>query len=277
MKKTFQLSRYLLTIFICLIGLGNLLLYVSQDFYTIVCHFRSEITGRPYYPVGEKYWAHKCNNPQLLTEMLPHYSGIELDIFFYPQADGGLYIVAHSEEDNMDNPLDNFFAILSSQKDTGIWLDFKNLDSKNSSAAVEELNRLVKIHNINPQRLVIESPNFIELGKFHQQGYYTSYYCPVDEQRYIQSNKFHNEFKEKVNLAVKSGNVSAVSFPEQYYPLVKASDIETDLLTWYGDDEWFMFFVPVRNTEQERRVKAIEADSQIKIILVDSASISFYY
>ena len=112
----------------------------------------------------------------------------------------------------------------------------------------------------------MESGNYVCLGMFHAKGYYTSYYCPVNDERYLRTDAHKEEYIHLINDAVKSGNVDAVSFDAEYYPLVKMAGTNADLLAWHvGNYSWWEFSF-------DRKLKPLLEDSQVKVILVSKHS-----
>ncbi len=270
--KQISMIHWLIIIIVFIVVAGRLLLHFSPTFRMEAHRFRSKIAKQPFYPIGSKYWAHQCNDLRMLEEMIHIYPGIELDIRFHLVGESGIFDMTHNPRPTTENPLENAFVLLSPPKKVHIWLDFKNLDEKNAGPALRELDRLVDVYQINKERLIIESPDYVRLGLFHQHGYYTSFYCPTDEKRYLRETSHQQEYAKIVNEAVNSGNVDAISFQEQYYPLIKALNVNVEFLTWYGSEKWRFFFFKKPDEEKQTRRRLIENDPQVKVILVNPPS-----
>lgn len=76
-------------------------------------HVRDDLVMARLFPIPTKFWAHRCNDPRKIEEAMALYSGVELDIIFYPAPDGGIFEVSHDLQSKVAHPLDDFFAILS--------------------------------------------------------------------------------------------------------------------------------------------------------------------
>lgn len=266
MKKS-KLRRFgglLAAIGLLAIGL-KLAFRLSPDLRWAVMAYRDEAV-RAVCPIAPKLWAHRCNDTRKLEEMMALYDGVEMDITFYPSADGGRFDTSHDPQPSPAHPLDDFFAAFAPPHETKVWLDFKNLNEKNAAPALRELERLTAAYRIDKARLVVESGNWPYLAAFREKGYYTSYYCPVDTARYLKTDAHRAEYFEKVRAAARSGHVDAVSFPASYYELVKASGVDADLLVWHTRGErWWRFFV-------EPALRRMLGDDQVKAILVNAPS-----
>ena len=210
----------------------------------------------------QKIYTHRCDSVEKVKEQIGKVIGVELDITFYP--DQGIFDTSHDPQPSIKFPLEDFFVELS-KTDFKFWLDFKNLTSENAVQALNELNRLFKKYNIDKSRAILESHNYQNLDIFHKDGFYTSYYCPVDDQRYLITDENFEEYKSQLIKAVNSGNISAVSFPASYYYLVKKTGVDVDLLTWHLGMNFSLhnlrFFI------RDKFIKTLMDDEKVKVIL----------
>lgn len=265
MRKVHLIGKVLLAV---LIGFTviRISMQLSQDFRLAVYHVRDDVVMARLIPIAPKFWAHRCNDTRKMKEMMTKYAGIELDIIFCPEADSGFFEVSHDLQLSPEHPLDDFFALLSPPNATHCWLDFKNLNEKTARPALQELERLVTTYQIDKGRLIVESDNYARLGIFREKGYYTSYYCPVNDDRYLHTDVYKDEYASLVNNAVHSGNVDAVSFDAAYYPLVKTANVDVNMLAWHiGHYGWWDFAF-------DEKLKPLSADTQVKVILVSAHS-----
>ena len=261
MNKLHPFFKVLLVILLCFCII-RIAMRFSQDFRLMVYHVRDDIIMARLIPIAPKFWVHRCNDTRKMQEMMKKYNGVELDIIFYPTSDGGFFEVSHDYQTLPEYPLDDFLTLLASSQRTNCWLDFKNLDEATVLSSLQELERLVAKYQIDKKRLIVESGNYDCLGTFHAKGYYTSYYCPVNDDRYLRTDVHPEEYMRLVNDAVKSGNVDAVSFDAAYYPLVKMVGTNADLLAWHvGHYGWWDFTF-------DEKLKPLLDDSQVKVILV---------
>lgn len=265
MNRIRFLGKTLLAVLLCFTVI-RVAMHFSQDFRFMVYHVRDYVITAQFFPITPKFWAHRCNDTRKMEEMMTKYKGVELDIIFYPTKDGGSFEVSHDPQPALEHPLDSFFALLASSQGTNCWLDLKNLNKRTAKPALRELERLVTKYQIDKKQLILESSNYAFLGAFRRQGYYTSYYCPVNDKRYLDTNAHKKEFMRLVNNAVKSGNVDAVSFPISYYSLIKGANVGVDYLTWYvGHRGWIDFYF-------DQKLKSVLQDKQVKVILVTANS-----
>ncbi len=265
MNRLRFLGKALTAVLLCF-AVVRVAMHFSEDFRFAVYHVRDDIIMAQFFPITPKFWAHRCNDTRKMEEMMTKYKGVELDVFFRPAENGGSFEVSHNRKPATEHSLESFFALLASSRGTNCWLDFKNLNKVTAKPALYELERLVTKYRIDKNRLIVESPNYALLGAFRQQGYYTSYYCPVDDKRYLNTDAHREAFTRLVSKAVKSGNVDAVSFPISYYPLVKSANAGVDYLTWHvGHNGWIDFYF-------DRKLKDVFQDKEVKVILVSANS-----
>lgn len=218
----------------------------------------------------KKLWAHRCNSVEKLEEQLPTFAGVELDITYAPSQ--RRFYTSHDPQSGVEYPLENFFAVLAG-KDTKIWLDYKNLTPENAEPSRAELNRLLTKYGIKKSRAIVESGSYRELKAFRDDGFYTSYYCPVtydkkERERFFKSESERRAFKEAVLTAANSGFVDAVSFPVEYYDIVKESGVAIDLLTWDVGAKYKNYVYDKGDRERQKRLN----DEQLKVILITSPS-----
>ena len=196
-----------------------------------------------------------------MQENQDKFEGVELDINYYADLDE--FDVSHDKQDKLEYPLEKFLAKIS-HSNARLWLDFKNLSAENHRAAQNRLEYLFAKYGIDKSRAIIESRDVAALGYFHGDGWYTSFYVPVNE-RYLESDAGKEDFLAQVYAAVNTGNVNAVSFPIEYYGMLKSADLPVDLLTWDIDAHWWDYVI-----DDERRARL--SDEQLKVVLVTSNS-----
>lgn len=208
-----------------------------------------------------KIWAHRCDSIEKMQENMDKFAGVELDLNYF--ADQGEFDVSHDKQAELDYPLESFLQQLAAS-DAKMWLDFKNLTADNRLAAMNRLEYLFAKYNIDKSRAIVESHNVKELALFHQAGWYTSFYVSVND-RFLNTAAGREEFLDEVAAAVATGNIDAVSFPIEYYELVKSGNFDIDLLTWDIDARWGDYIV-----QRQRRNRL--ADDRLKVVLVTSDS-----
>ncbi|MBP2631054.1 MAG: opgE [Firmicutes bacterium] len=217
-----------------------------------------------FYPISSKFWLHRSDSLEKTAEFSDKYNGIELDIIFFNKESD--FDVSHDSNGRIDYPLESFLQFLTGTENK-IWLDFKNLNINNAVQSSNLLEEMLSRNHIDKNRVIVESHDYNALGYFKNKGFYTSFYCPVDD-KYLNTEEGKTLFTSLVLKAVDSGNVNAVSFPVGYYSLVKSTNIKVDFLTWNENEKWFKFYF---NPELQKVLN----DQQVKVILVkDSAKVN---
>lgn len=130
-----------------------------------------------YLGYTEKIWAHRVNSLEKLNYTQKHYSGIELDIVYDLKTN--TFDVNHPPANSIGLTLDTYFSNLKEKNNTGIWLDFKNLNEENEQQALIKLKELIKKHELNPQFMIVESQSSEYLSGFKKNGFKTSFYLPT--------------------------------------------------------------------------------------------------
>lgn len=256
-------------IFSMLILMISVLVFSSKESVSLrVLKHVSRLHGdeliQKFYPITEKFWLHRSNSIEKIEELFDKYDGVELDIIFFDRQNN--FDVSHDLNENIDYPLDSFLPILATTKNK-IWFDFKNLSKDNAMQSSDLLSDMLNRNNINKNEVIVESRDYNALKYFKEKGFYTSFYCPVDD-KYLNTKEGNDLFISSVFKAVSSGNIDAISFPIAYYPLVKSANIKTDMLTWNQNKKWFYFYF-------DQELQKVINDQQVKVILVkDSASIN---
>ena len=235
--KIIQMLAIVASLILLAVGINYGIINKHPALLTMKQQLKQNIMLWKYSRLDEKLWAHRCDSIPKLKEQSGIFSGVELDICFYPES--GEFDVSHDQHNSVDYPLEDFMAVLGAS-DFKFWLDFKNLTADNEEAARYRLNELFEKYDIDKSRAIVESHNVNELAKFKADGWYTSYYCPTDE-KYLQTAEGNEDFISRVRAAVATGNVSAVSFPVEYYDLVKKADIPVDMLTWDMGAKWWSY------------------------------------
>lgn len=226
--------------------------------------FPKEAAMKMVYGMADsKVWAHRVDSIGKLREQVGTFEGVEFDLTYFD--DESEFDVSHDKQERLEYPLEDFFAEIDGS-DIKLWLDYKNLTSKNSEASRARLNELLTKYHIAKQNVIVESHNVQELGAFHRDGFYTSYYVPVNK-KYLETEAGKDEFAHAVRTAIATGNVNAVSFPVEYYDMVSSitQDEDVDKLMWDMGARWWNY-----NRQNERKIRL--ADERTKVVLVTSES-----
>lgn len=260
-NKITQKLAIIVVLILSVVGINYGIINKIPALLTIKLQLKQNIMLWKYSSPDEKLWAHRCDSILKLNEQTGIFSGVELDICFFLEKDE--FDVSHDLHDNVDYPLEDFMTVLG-ESNFKVWLDFKNLTADNEEAARHRLNELFEKYDIDKSRAIVESHNVNELAKFKADGWYTSYYCPTDE-KYLRTVEGNEDFIGQVRAAVATGNVSAVSFPVEYYDIVKKAEIPVDMLTWDMGAKWWSYKIDAHR-------KKLLDDNQLKVILVTSGS-----
>jgi hypothetical protein len=205
---------------------------------------------------SEKFWIHRCNSLEKARLMSEEFAGIEIDANFHPNETAGRkFDIQHDNKESVQITLQDFMPMFA-KTNSKIWFDYKNLSSQNAKDSLAELEMLVEKFGVDKRRFIVENHDFKDLKFFHDAGFYTSFYVTVKKD--LDNEKFRAEVQE----AVASGFIDAVSFPVDYYELVKSACVNADLLTWQTREErWWTFLA-------EPKLRVIVEDPQVKVILV---------
>lgn len=212
-------------------------------------------TYRNKYPSDDRFWLHRTNDVAKLETKGKRYKGVELDIVYYPQFND--FDNNHDPADSIESPIENMLEILGDTHQK-IWFDYKNLTAGNAVASRDKMEQLLNDYGIDRSRCIVESHNYQELRHFHDHGFYTSFYVPVAESL---EKVDVEKFDEEVRKAVASGNVDAVSFPIEYYGLIKKMNLDVDFLLWDLHKKWWADYIDSWRS-------SIRKDDKVKVILV---------
>ena len=254
------MKKFLLAIILIVAVAGIFLAVTGKSFHVMRENIFHSVLATFITP-SEKFWVHRCNSVEKVKLAAEKFSGIEIDANFYPaESVGRKFDISHDAHETVNFPLENFMPTFA-DTNAKIWFDFKNLSEANAVESLNELENLLQKYNVDKSRLIVENHSFHALKKFHDAGFYTSFYVTVKKE-ILQSQDLQDKFRQEVQDAVNSGFVDAVSFPVEYYELVKSCGINSDLLTWNTREErWWTFL-------RKSDLRKIVEDSQVKVILI---------
>lgn len=124
---------------------------------------------------SDKIWAHRVNSIQKKKEALGKFSGIELDLMYYQEK--GMFDVNHFPASSINLSLSDYLKA-DTHKNSGYWLDFKNLTAENAQSACNIIDSIVRSLDLNKEKIIVESPNYPFLHLFAAKGFIVSYYLP---------------------------------------------------------------------------------------------------
>lgn len=220
----------------------------------------------PYpFETPDKIWLHRTDDIQKLKDFLPVFANFEIDVHFLYDGQEWYFDVGHDGlKDSIHLNLASMLEILHDRDSilgiqSKIWLDFKNLDSKNATKALHTLQNLAAIYHYPLENFIVESPNYEQLGIFKQAGFFTSYYVPYYSKKDLDSKA--PQIREHIQSVIDSDNINAISFAYYLYDFIKAQKFmkngeDLPLLTWNEGSD-------LRNNMQ---IQAF-SDPQAKVIL----------
>ena len=117
---------------------------------------------------NNEVWIHRNNSLTQLNTNKLLYKGLEIDLVFKDKQD--ILDVNHPPEKSNNINLDKYLYELGNLKQIGLWLDIKNLNENNYLRIYNRIDLLVKKHNLNKTRILIESTNPEFLSPFVKTG-----------------------------------------------------------------------------------------------------------
>lgn len=169
---------------------------------------------------------------------------------------------------------ERFLESVDSEQIERVWLDFKNLNSKNYQQAMNRLAYLDEKFGLK-DKLIVESGTVHGLFKsFREAGWHTSYYIPTTQVLDIAKAGDKDAVRalaQTMASQVAEQNVSAVSFDTRVYSFVEAylePMLTSDVVyhVWYGPDLADVEF------EQKLQASDIVTNQRVKTVLVKYTS-----
>lgn len=187
-----------------------------------------EAARTPRFLFKDKVWVHRVNSIQKLNEVKSHYSGIELDIVFEKKKH--YFDVNHPPAPSIHLSLLDYFKAQTTHPDLKYWLDFKNLRAENKESALQHLDSIAHLLQLNKKNIIVESTRPQFLKKFQESGFLTSYYLP-----YNLHELNAKDLKKKMAGVVKnlkSSETDYVSANYKHYDIMNDYFPKKKKLTW---------------------------------------------
>ncbi len=196
---------------------------------------------------------HRVNDPYEALLLLPHYTGLELDVFF--DYTNQCFIVKHDEDGESTLTLENYFTVCQGYPNAKYWIDFKNLKKIHSLAPISRLNYLNAKFNLK-NRIIIESKDAEKLHNIGREGYFTSYWItpPSKTDTKAAVSRVKNDLAN-FQFNALSGNEKIASFFQTYF-----SD--------YTHHYWTS-----KKTDEITSIYQAQKDEKCKILLVDDREV----
>lgn len=216
-----------------------------------------------------KVLPHRINSTGKLSDIWHNgFRSLEVDILYDYKGDGKFY-VGHNDG-VMGTDLGSFLSSIPYNEIEKIWLDFKNLNERNHQAALDELEKIDRLHDLKGKAILESGWRSSQFSIFRKAGWRTSYYLPT--------GKLKNALKEnnpkilealaiEISEQVTSQRISSVSFDLSLYPFVKNNlekrlDAQIDYHGWLGPTLRSPNFLESYNSS------AYAHDERLKTVLV---------
>ncbi len=206
--------------------------------------------------VDSRLWLHRVDEVKKFEDFKQKYYGFEIDVHFFNKPTPYFDVGHDGLKTSIDLNLSTMFELIAKENKNinrgggntqlQAWIDFKNLTQENKNAALKEIQQLCQTYGIQPTNLIIESHNYAALDVFKQAGFFTSYYVPYYDINTLPENA--QKIRNEIFTIIKSGNVSALSFPYYLYDFITDSHfgyyknnqwIDMPLLTWNEGESWY--------------------------------------
>ncbi|MBN2524298.1 MAG: hypothetical protein JXB24_13585 [Bacteroidales bacterium] len=182
-----------------------------------------------HYFFKDKIWAHKVNTIEKLDKAKKRFSGIELDVVFY--SDSNYFDVNHPPEKSTDLSLIEYFQSQEEHVDQKYWIDCKNLNYYNQTAAVVRLDSISQLFKINKKNIIVESVHPEFLTSFADKGFLTSYYLP--QKLYMFDQETLNLVIERIKINVIISKTTYLSTDYRDYNIIDKYFPEHPKLIWF--------------------------------------------
>lgn len=203
---------------------------------------------------SDKLWKHRVNTIEDARKALLTFSGIETDVFFTDENNS--FITGHDAPGDLN--LETLFDSIPECTKHYYWIDFKNLNSSNVSAAVSKMNKIIKKYDLR-DKIIVESMYPELLAYFKEAGIFTSLWIPdvsVNLIDYFAEKELIDDLEfilGKYQFNAVSAHYNMVPFMEKYMKRYNCHIWTNGLIT--------------ENDKQQ--IMSYATKSNIKVILVD--------
>ncbi|RMB60624.1 DUF2181 domain-containing protein [Dokdonia sinensis] len=231
----------------------------------LLLNFQDDLL-REMYP--EKVWVHRVNSIAKLNEVQSKYIGVELDVVY--DLENNLFEVYHPPAPPTGLSLNEYFEAIERREEQQIWLDFKNLDASNESAALNRLEEICLMFSISRNQIIVESRNPQFLSSFFNSGYRTSYYLPGSLT--TQKDTERSNLLKQIASNIDASKPTFISTHKDDVDLLKENFPSKSILTWtiHLESERVPFYSikSIYNSAiRARRKHKLLSDDQIKVVL----------
>jgi hypothetical protein len=253
-QTAFSGNRFWLTL-----NLGTFLLLLQ----TVSCT-KDPITPNPV-PRSLQVWLHHVNTTDKSQYFQNTYNGFELDVHFDTTA--GTFIVKHDFNDTTTLTFSAWLTAITDPGRLGYWLDFKNLESWNKTAALSELLRIRTQFDLTHHPVVVESSCPACLPPFDTLNFRVSYYIPTFNPATLSEEEelAYRDFIEEAFLPYGIGTISGYSFQHGF------------MQKWFPDMNKLLWCLDVYDPAIKDTITKISKDPTVEVLLVSENYPVFYH
>lgn len=185
--------------------------------------------------VGDKQWVQAVNTLDRLNRLPANSGGFECDMYF--NSSKNLFEVHH--DPGRSTGLDLAMLLQTYRQrnmSASLWLDFKNLDAGNQSAALTALSKLRRDFGLS-KKVLVESSEASLLTAFSDSGFFTSYYTPMFNP-YLAGDAEKKQWADSIAAVLGRSRVDALSGYYFQYPFLQHYFKDYPVLTWAVTDRW---------------------------------------
>jgi len=223
MKRLFSLlmSLFIFTLFVAL----GVIFYFTYEQDKNLAYLKSHNLDGRFVP-------HKENRKTKMEAVLADgIHSVELDMLFYPQ-NGGYFEIGHDKKHARGYTFEEYLREMPMSEMKKIWMDVKNVSSKNVDAILSRLEYLDAKYGIKRVALFESKTKESTYHILSDAGYHTSYYLPGYTKEEFRAHA------QEIKAQIEAQHVKAISFPSAKYPYVKEylePIISQDILyhTWH--------------------------------------------
>jgi len=183
---------------------------------------RKDFVSPEPVPRSMQVWLHHVNTIDKAQHFQNAYRGFELDVHYDTTV--RTFIVKHDFNDTTTLTFSTWLNTITDPGRLGYWLDFKNLETWNKTAALAELLRIRKQFDLIYHPVVVESSSPGCLPLFDTLNFRVSYYIPTFNPATLSEEEelAYRDFIEGVVVQNGIGTISGYSiqhsFMQKWFP-----------------------------------------------------------
>lgn len=203
----------------------------------------------------KKVFAHRVNSLENLEAAASQFKGVELDITV--SITPPYFDVNHPPAQSIGLSLETYLQKATALGITHFWFDVKNLNTSTALILNEQLPKLIAKMQIKESHCIVESTNPMFLQFLMNNGFKTSYYLPILNEKAI------DNVVEGINSDSKNLPTSFFSTSFEELTEVKKRFKNKKYITWYGGTPHYSEKVQSRFC-----LYKILLDNDVEVILV---------